>query len=182
MRPEAGRSIRARVATIVATGLLVLSSACGKNIGDECTYNTDCDPQGTRVCDVAQPSGYCTIEGCDNRTNACPEDSVCVRFFPTAGMIVACAPEHEAVCSDRTPGCDPADPACCRCTAGEECIAEGYCIRRELERRNCMATCGSDADCRDVYACFATGVGGAELIPHDDGTPPGVARFCAPRG
>jgi len=165
----------------LAGACLVLGSACGKNIGDDCTYNTDCDPQGRRVCDVAQPSGYCTIEGCDNRNNKCPEDSVCVRFFPIAGMTVACAPEHEAVCSDRTPGCDPADPACCRCTADEECIAEGFCIRRELERRNCMATCGGDGDCRDVYACYSTGVGGAELIPKDDGSLPGTARFCAPR-
>jgi hypothetical protein len=166
---------------LLACALLLGVSACGKKIGDDCTYNTDCDSQGRRVCDVSQPDGYCTVEGCDMQNNRCPEEAACIRFFSPLDVQKPCAPEHEAVCRDHTPGCDPADGNCCLCEADEECISEGFCIRRELERRNCMVTCGSASDCRGGYMCYTTGVGGAELIPNDDGSPRPPLRYCAPQ-
>ncbi|HEY3355732.1 MAG TPA: hypothetical protein VGQ83_20945 [Polyangia bacterium] len=178
-----GAATRRRSLAALACALVLAASAwgCSKKIGDDCTYNTDCNPQGGRVCDVSQPSGYCTIEGCDVFNNKCPDEATCIRFFPTLDMTRPCAPEHEIACSDRTPGCDPAqDPACCHCAADEECITEGFCIRRELERRTCMFNCQSDGDCRGGYRCYASGTGGAELIPLDDGGSRGTAHFCAP--
>ncbi len=156
-------------------------AGCGKKIGDDCTLNTDCDPQGGRICDIAQPGGYCTIEGCDLVNNTCPGEATCIRFFPTLDMTKPCSPELEAACTNLTPGCNPdTDPTCCRCTADEECITEGFCLRRDLEFRACMKTCGSDSDCRGDYLCYATGVGGAERVPLEDGTPQPTAHFCAP--
>jgi hypothetical protein len=174
---------RAPVAAVLAVVLGGAAGAlgCSHNIGDSCTYNTDCDPQGTRICDVAEPGGYCTIEGCDEQNNKCPGEAVCVRFFPTLDMTKPCLPEHEAVCIDHMPGCDPnAEAGCCRCDADEECITEGFCIRRGLEHRNCMLKCGSNGDCRGGYSCYSSGTGGAELIPSDDGGVRAAAHFCAP--
>jgi hypothetical protein len=169
--------------TVVILLALVPLCGCGKKIGDACTLNTDCDPMGRRICDLAPPGGYCTIEGCDNATNECPDDSVCVRFFPVLDMTKPCSPAVEQACMDRSPDCDPdVDARCCRCTAGEECIAEGFCMRRELERRNCMRTCSNNGDCRDGYSCYATGTGGSELIPLDGGQQPEPRHYCAPTG
>ncbi|MBI5479523.1 MAG: hypothetical protein HY906_11735 [Deltaproteobacteria bacterium] len=167
--------------TVVVLLALVALCGCGKKIGDGCTLNTDCDPQGGRTCDLAPPGGYCTIEGCDDVTNKCPHESACVRFFPVLDMTRPCSPAVEQECQDRSLDCDPdVDSNCCRCAAGEECIAEGFCVRRELERRNCMRTCGNDGDCRDGYRCYATGTGGSELIPLDGGEQPPAKHYCAP--
>ena len=142
---------------------------------------TDCNPLGGRVCDLAAPGGYCTIEGCDDVTNPCPHESACVRFFPVLDLTKPCSPAVEQKCMDRSPDCDPdIDENCCRCLAGELCIAEGFCVRRELERRNCMKTCSDDGDCRGGYQCYATGMGGAELAPLDGGQQPPVKHYCAP--
>ena len=52
----------------VALGLaMLLASACGRDIGDECQTSVDCDPNGTRACDLSQPGGYCTVLGCDEQ-------------------------------------------------------------------------------------------------------------------
>lgn len=175
-----GRALASSLALSAAL-VLVGASGCGAQIGDECAQASDCDPEGTRICDTSQPGGYCTIEGCDRSTNKCPGESVCIRFFSALDLTKPCSPADEAVCQDRTPGCDPeADASCCRCTADEECISEGFCVRRDLEQRSCMRKCGSNSDCRDGYDCYSTGVGGAELIPLEDGSQPPAARFCAP--
>jgi hypothetical protein len=39
----------------------------------------DCDINGTRICDLASPGGYCTIQGCDVGTCPAGEGS-CVQF------------------------------------------------------------------------------------------------------
>ena len=45
---------------LALTSALALAS-CGKKIGDSCQTASDCDPSGTRICDISQPGGYCTI-------------------------------------------------------------------------------------------------------------------------
>ncbi len=58
----------------VIVGLALLG--CQPSIGDHCVQSTDCSTTGQRLCDTAQPNGYCTIFNC--RPNACPSGSGCV--------------------------------------------------------------------------------------------------------
>jgi hypothetical protein len=51
---------------------------CAPEIGDDCESSLDCSSQGTRLCDRTQPSGYCTIRGCEE--GSCPDEAVCVLF------------------------------------------------------------------------------------------------------
>jgi hypothetical protein len=59
-------------------GLVALLSACSPEIGDDCSTALDCSASGTRLCDMTQRGGYCTLEGCEE--NTCPEEAVCVQF------------------------------------------------------------------------------------------------------
>jgi hypothetical protein len=68
----------------------LLLFACSPAIGDPCETVLDCSSQASRVCDRTQPSGYCTIAGCERGT--CPEDSVCVKFHPFQGSVEGEAP------------------------------------------------------------------------------------------
>ena len=140
--------------------LLVFALGCGAEIGDSCSQNTDCDPQGTRICDQSQPDGYCTIESCDEDT--CPEEAICVRFFPAPFLTRSCA--------------DPGD-----CAPDELCLSDGFCTPLSTERRYCVRRCGTDGACRDGYQCQRTGIGGTELAQTLDRYDPArVGRFCAP--
>jgi hypothetical protein len=56
----------------------ILSAGCSAEIGDECETSVDCSPDGDRVCDLAQPGGYCTIEDCT--PDSCPDDALCIEF------------------------------------------------------------------------------------------------------
>ena len=38
--------------------LALCAVGCGHDIGDECQTSIDCDPNGTRSCDLSQPGGY----------------------------------------------------------------------------------------------------------------------------
>lgn len=58
----------------------LLLCACGTSIGDECASSLDCSSQGSRLCDLTQPGGYCTLPGCERGT--CPDEAVCVLFRP----------------------------------------------------------------------------------------------------
>ncbi|MEM9190914.1 MAG: hypothetical protein AAGF12_17140 [Myxococcota bacterium] len=55
-----------------------LAGGCAPSIGDSCENSIDCSPQGDRICDTAQPGGYCIVPSCE--ANTCPEDAVCVEF------------------------------------------------------------------------------------------------------
>jgi hypothetical protein len=55
-----------------------LLPACSPEIGDDCATALDCSASGTRLCDMTQRGGYCTLEGCEE--NTCPEEAVCVSF------------------------------------------------------------------------------------------------------
>jgi hypothetical protein len=149
----------ARLALLVLLPL----AACGKKIGDECKTAFDCNEEDdTRTCDISQPGGYCTIDGCDERS--CPDDSVCVRFFPRLYLTTAC---------------DPAAPTAC--ATEELCVPDvngNKCAPRASELRRCVRTCEEGGDCRDGYECRATGsLGSIALTPN----PAAGARFCAPR-
>jgi len=69
---------------IVAAALLCAQglAACKSKVGDGCKSNTDCSPDGDRICDPSQPGGYCTIPDCQPDT--CPEGATCVQFWDGA--------------------------------------------------------------------------------------------------
>lgn len=53
-------------------------AGCQPDLGDGCSSSVDCSVDGERICDTAQPDGYCTIPGCTADT--CPSGGVCVEF------------------------------------------------------------------------------------------------------
>jgi hypothetical protein len=59
-------------------GLVAILSACSPEIGDDCATALDCSASGTRLCDMTQSHGYCTLEGCE--ANTCPSEAICVEF------------------------------------------------------------------------------------------------------
>jgi hypothetical protein len=146
--------------------LVVLAAVgCGKEIGDSCIVNTDCDPNGTRMCDMpdsGEKDGYCTIMGCDY--NTCPSEAVCVRFFSGEFENESCASNDD-------------------CTFDQLCALDGHCVPRSSEIRYCMRKCSSNGDCRDGYECR-----NFDLMIEHGGEPvlaPGVVvdehapKFCA---
>ena len=149
------------LALVLATVVVLLGGAgCSRKIGDDCTTPTECDPNQTRVCDLSQPGGYCTILGCDETT--CPEEAVCIRFFPAKYLTIPC---------------DPSQPTSV-CSPDELCLPSGLCAARSAERRSCVLGCSGNDDCRDGYECRRAGLGGSVLLSAD---PNAQASFCAPR-
>ena len=191
------------LALMAALGL----SSCGKKIGNSCQTAADCDPNGTRICDLSQPGGYCTIQGCDETT--CPSEAACIRYFPVQYLTNPCNP----YCEDRQglvvpdggsdagmdvdagalpicPGVFPQDAAArsgneaiCPngptndCTADEICLDTGLCAPRSTETRYCAFVCSSNSDCRGGYVCRPTGGEGSVLL---SAIPCAQTSFCAP--
>ena len=62
-------------------GWILFASACAPAIGDDCETGLDCSSQSTRLCDLTQRGGYCTLPNCERGT--CPEEAVCVQFRPS---------------------------------------------------------------------------------------------------
>lgn len=177
-------------------GLLFIPAiGCGNKIGDSCSTNVDCAYDGSRICDVSSPGGYCTIEGCAG--GSCPKEAVCVAFYAIDFLAVTCNPETEdKVCEPCDPeagkdcnaycdsdsinrACEPCDPAIeddcnahCEgelptddCLPWEICLGDGLCARRDTEKSYCMRKCSNSGDCRGGYSCHRTGSGGALLVP-----------------
>lgn len=138
-------------------------AGCGDEIGQGCSQHTDCAQDGSRICDVTSPDGYCTIEGCDFGT--CPEGSICVRFFPVTQLTKSCT-----VTTD--------------CAVDEICTIAGKCAPLETERRFCMATCDGHGDCRENYECRDVermAAHGGEPVPDPSATrSEAPTSFCAP--
>lgn len=191
-RPAAPRAL-----LLLILALLGLTGACTRKIGDNCSTNVDCSPQGDRLCDIGSPQGYCTIEGCDYQT--CPNNAHCVRFYSLktnsgqcqAGLVTRSDCPENVSTSQRC--CRPGTPGCC--LTGELCLCEdakcasARCASSASEKRSCMAECDDDSDCREGYSCLTTGSNGAEPIPFRDENgvlidrPPALQalRFCAPK-
>jgi hypothetical protein len=136
--------------------------ACKREIGDACKSSIDCSQESDRLCDISQPGGYCTVEGCDERT--CPNDSVCVRFFPSVDLA-----------NSKTCNVD------LDCTQDQLCLADmpaKHCVSRSSERRYCVHSCGENSDCRGGYECRLAGTMGTMAL-HPSG-PSTVVHYCAP--
>ena len=160
---------------VLTLAICVLAGACGRKIGDKCRDPIDCNNEDiTRTCDQSQPGGYCTIEGCDEKS--CPDDSVCIRFFPNMEFL-----DKLCLVKDQTT-CDPQElcvayppPAN---TPVTDPMPDGRCVPRSTEKRNCLARCDDDGDCREEYACRSSGEGATEALTS---TPHETAKFCVPR-
>lgn len=146
---------------------LPLLSSCGSEIGDSCSTNVDCAQDGSRDCDLSQPGGYCTVNGCDEES--CPEEAVCIRIFPYTAPGADCATDAD-------------------CASSELCLPDGFCVPRLSERRFCERRCGGNGDCRGGYVCRQAGIEG---VPTDQSTYGSIAlvananqstivKFCAP--
>jgi hypothetical protein len=149
--------------------LALFAAGCGKEIGDACIVNSDCDPNGQRICvDPNTKSGYCTIQGCDFDT--CPSEAACIRFFTGQFNNKLCNAMTEDVSTDD-------------CSLDELCDLSGHCVARSSEVRYCMRKCSTDGDCRDGYECrnleLMQAHGGEPVLapgtPIDDSAP----KFCA---
>lgn len=103
---------------------LLLALGCKPQIGDKCTTSTDCSQVGDRLCDISQPSGYCTVFNCEpkgsNAAASCPDGASCVAF-----------------------GADPSPVAGCENALGST----------PYTRTFCMKECDNGNDCRDGYVC-----------------------------
>lgn len=147
--------------------LTALVSACGKEIGDSCSTNVDCAQDGTRDCDLSQPGGYCTVNGCDELS--CPSEAVCIRTFPYEFASQKCSAELP-------------------CTSDQLCLPEGLCVPRATERRYCERKCGSNGDCRGGYVCREVGIDGnpsnfstyGSIALVANATPSTMIKVCAP--
>lgn len=181
--------------------LALAAAACGHGIGDDCKTSTDCDPNGTRSCDLSQPGGYCTIVGCNE--TSCPSDSTCIRYFPQQFLSKACDPTCEDVaCDAGVPyvGKDDAGATDAElageidagngqvivddCDPDEVCVEVnndphrgGLCSPRTYEQRQCAKSCSGNNDCRAGYACRPSGTQGNLVLATN---PEAFTQFCAP--
>jgi hypothetical protein len=183
VQPPTVTAARTRIAVLrlaLVVGVVFLAPACGRKIGDECVAAADCNPNGSRQCDRSQPGGYCTIMGCDEKS--CPEEAVCIRYFPSEYFTVACNP-----CCEDWPENSPLRPGCTvydcpsghpidDCTVDEICLG-GVCAPRSTERRFCALSCGGNDDCRGGYECRVAGTRGSLALRSD---PNQTVSFCAP--
>jgi hypothetical protein len=154
---------------LVFAALAVVVPACGHDIGDDCRSSVDCDPNGTRACDLSQPGGYCTIAGCDGKS--CPGGSTCIRYFPEMFLSKPCLP----ACEDLDCPQGRTDD----CSADELCLDGGLCAKRSFETRACAKSCSSNSDCRSGYQCRDSnqrGSGSMVLATNPDV----LTKFCAP--
>src|SRR4051794_40702327 len=65
--------LRALVALALGSAAFAVLAACTPSIGDKCVLSTDCSTRGDRLCDTAQPDGYCTQFNCAK--NSCPDEA-----------------------------------------------------------------------------------------------------------
>jgi len=168
----------ALVVFALAAATLVGTAGCGSEIGDSCVISSDCDPNGTRICDISSDNGYCTIYGCDYGT--CPNEAVCVRFFTGSFNNRTCDPKTEDL---PNPTNDPNIHPTNDCTPDELCALDGHCVTRASEVRYCMRKCSSQGDCRTNYECRDATLmmehGGEPVPPPDERLGDNPQPFCA---
>lgn len=115
------RSLFAWSSTACVLCLLLSASACGRGIGDACETSLRCSASGTRLCDMTQPGGYCTLAAC--QPGNCPSDSVCVTFAQST--------ESEGDDNNR--------------------LSSNYCMRKCDERSDCRDDEGYDCVLGDQF-------------------------------
>jgi hypothetical protein len=180
MNTPVNRTLRAFV------WLALVVAGCGHDVGDDCKTSIDCDPNGTRSCDLSQPGGYCTIAGCDE--TSCPSGSTCVRTFPPSAYLTrTCDPKCEDLCAaTNSPDASADSPDAStapskkrenKCFADEICLDIGYCVKQSYEQRECARVCASNSDCRGGYECRKTGDKGSMALAKN---PLATTSFCAP--
>jgi hypothetical protein len=103
----------------VLCALLSVSAACGRGIGDACETSLRCSAGGTRLCDMTQHGGYCTLAAC--QPGNCPSDAVCVTFWQNTAPNTA-----ETTDADRNR------------------LSTNYCMRKCDERSDCRDDEGYD--------------------------------------
>ena len=165
--------------------LALAATACSHGIGDSCQTSADCDPNGTRACDLSQPGGYCTIAGCNE--TSCPSDATCIRYFPEMYLTKPCDPTCEDICAaDGGAGDGAADAGSAvedDCEADETCVEVnnqphvGLCSKQSYEQRQCAKSCSSNGDCRAGYECRKSGTRGDLVLATN---PLVTTAFCAP--
>ena len=137
-------------------GLAGSATGCEDEIGDSCKSNVDCANDGSRICDRSSPGGYCTIEGCNG--GGCPNEAICVAFFPTEFLTIPCDPlTEDAVCEACDPSsdegcnafCDP-DPAGRACEPCDPSVDDGC-------NASCEGELPSDA-CLPSELCLGIGL------------------------
>jgi len=136
--PRAARWTLASLLVAIALG-----GACSHEIGDSCKSSVDCDPNGTRSCDLSQPGGYCTVVGCD--TTACPSGSTCIRTFPERFLAIAA---NITVMGQSCEG----TPAMSECPGGSVCASFGYCVQA-CDPTATPTTCPSGQLCSSMGYC-----------------------------
>jgi hypothetical protein len=181
MKRPVNRIFRALAALVLASAALV--GACGHDIGDACKSSVDCDPNGTRACDLSQVGGYCTVIGCSESN--CPGGSTCIRTFPEALLAqhwnasanppvttVLCDPTAPAMSptNDCAPDvcapagfcakkCDPSAAATSQCPAGQVCPAVGYCAQCDPAREDIPSGTGpTQNNCLADEICLDSGL------------------------
>jgi hypothetical protein len=158
---------------VLAALAAVAGGGCGHDIGDECKSSVDCDPNGTRSCDLSQPGGYCTVQGCDE--TACPSGSTCVRVFPKSELL------PQIHCD---PACEDLDCPTGRtnvCTADEVCLNSNICAKQSYEQRYCAKTCDPNGNqCRGGYVCRYSADPSQNTTPLAS-DPTATTYFCAPQ-
>jgi hypothetical protein len=166
-----------QVALVLAVAVAA-GAGCKRQIGDDCATAADCNPNGTRSCDQSQPGGYCTIQGCDE--TSCPEEAVCIRYFPAQYLTRPCNPHPDAGTSDDPDAgtSDDPDAGTSRCPAEDICLEAGLCAPLSTELRYCVKTCSSNDDCRGGYECRLAGTRGSMALVSNPDT---VVHFCAPQ-
>ncbi len=117
------------------------SVGCAPAVGDDCETSIDCSVNGERVCDTAQPNGYCSVLGCDPDT--CPDSALCVewRFDPRRTALAWCMKRCE---SDSD----------CRTGDGYRCLAADDALLREDEEPIARVT-DLDEGSREAKFCVA---------------------------
>lgn len=168
MRAAMGISRLFSAVFVGAVVSVVAGAGCADEIGDECSLSSDCAADGSRFCDNTQPSGYCTVVGCDY--NTCPEESECVRFFTGSFANRTCDPSTEDLGTDM-------------CAPDEVCAIDGRCAPSASELRFCMRKCSDNGDCRSGYECRTLELmrshGGEPVVAPGETLGDNPDKFCA---
>ena len=98
--------------------MLSVSVGCGRGIGDACESSLRCSAGGTRLCDMTQPGGYCTLAAC--QPGNCPDDAVCVTFWQNTTEETASSDRNRLSTNYCMRKCD--DRSDCRDDEGYDCI------------------------------------------------------------